>query len=378
MSIKKIKYTESDELPNEWTLGETDFREVNLIVGKNSTGKSRLLNLISGYANLINGKQNTPYTNATYDGEILVGEDEYRYVIEFKNNCVKSEYLTVNGVEKLSRNSKGEGKIFYEAENRNISFKLEVSSIAVQQYRDTLQHPYLISLNKWAKSVVIYQFGSEFGRNSAITLKDATQPIEDQEKQQEDDPANVMRTYVIAYEKFGDDFDHAILNDMREIGYKLTDVGVGNLPIPGSNPLGLELVGLFTTEEDLQFRNYQMGMSVGMFRALALIINLNWSIFSNRSGTLLLDDIGEGLDFERSRSLIELLIHRIEGTSMQLLMTSNDRFVMNSVPLKYWTILKRTGRDVRSYSERNSIKHFEEFKYMGLNNFDFFTADVFD
>ena len=91
----------------------------------------------------------------------------------------------------------------------------------------------------------------------------------------------------------------------------------------------------------------------------------------------MIDDIGEGLDFERSSSLIRLLIKKASSSKFQLIMTTNDRFVMNNMPIKYWTILDRVGSECLVYNYRNSRKLFNEFELTGLNNFDLFSSNLF-
>ena len=56
-------------------------------------------------------------------------------------------------------------------------------------------------------------------------------------------------------------------------------------------------------------------------------------------------------------------------------MATNDRFVMNNVPLECWTVLQREGQKCAVYNYNNSKDFFEEFKFTGLNNFDFFATD---
>ena len=89
----------------------------------------------------------------------------------------------------------------------------------------------------------------------------------------------------------------------------------------------------------------------------------------------IIDDIGEGLDYERSCSLIELLIEKSEGNHFQLILSTNDRFVMNTVPLEMWTVLKRDGCVVRGFNVLNSKSKFDEFRFTGLSNFDLFSMD---
>jgi AAA15 family ATPase/GTPase len=114
-----------------------------------------------------------------------------------------------------------------------------------------------------------------------------------------------------------------------------------------------------------------------MFRALSLLIQLNYTLMIRLPVCVLIDDIGEGLDFYRARALINLLIKKVENTPVQLIMTTNDRFVMNGVPLKYWSIIERSGGKCKVYNYKNSRTSFDEFDFTGLSNFDFFTSKSF-
>ena len=81
------------------------------------------------------------------------------------------------------------------------------------------------------------------------------------------------------------------------------------------------------------------------------------------------------MDFERSCSLIDLLLKKVEGQDIQLVMATNDRFVMNNVPLEMWTVLHREGFRCKVINIHNSKEKFEKFRFTGLNNFDFFATD---
>ncbi len=130
-------------------------------------------------------------------------------------------------------------------------------------------------------------------------------------------------------------------------------------------------------ESDRKGTTDQIAMSTGMFRALAIVIHLAFYELSKIPGTVLIDDIGEGLDFDRATNLIKLLAEKASKNKIQLLMSTNDKFVMNNIPLEYWQILTRKGETVTSHNIKNSEKIFKEFEYTGLNNFDFFSTDFF-
>lgn len=141
---------------------------------------------------------------------------------------------------------------------------------------------------------------------------------------------------------------------------------------PGPSP---NIVGVVVREKGLRAPVDQFAMSQGMYRALATIIHLTYGRLTGRASCILIDDVGEGLDFERSKQLIDVVIHRARSSDTQVVMTTNDQFVMNGVPLEYWSVLRRTGQEVNVRNFNNSRDRFEEFKYTGLNNFDFFATD---
>nr|WP_290447624.1 AAA family ATPase [Pseudomonas sp. 21LCFQ02] len=130
----------------------------------------------------------------------------------------------------------------------------------------------------------------------------------------------------------------------------------------------------------------QGGLSQGMYRALAILVqfyaNILWARHAcggrqlqlGDSPLILIDDIGEGLDHERARKMIGLLVSESLKYNIQIIMSSNDRYVMNYVPLENWTVLSRNGSKVSSINYNNSKDVFDEFSYSGLSNFDFFSG----
>jgi hypothetical protein len=176
---------------------------------------------------------------------------------------------------------------------------------------------------------------------------------------------------------FGEPFKEAIKRDMADIGYFIEDVGTRTpISIIVHSPQGV--VVLYVKEAGLNEITDQIDMSQGMFRALSIIIQLNYSEMTQRPSCILIDDIGEGLDFERSCALIKLLMRKAEKSSVQLIMATNDRFVMNTVPLEAWTVLRRVGPNIKVYNYDNSKERFDQFKFTGMNNFDFFALNFLE
>ena len=115
-------------------------------------------------------------------------------------------------------------------------------------------------------------------------------------------------------------------------------------------------------------------LSQGQRRALTLAVFLRALEPSGKPATVLVDDFGEGLDFERAGRFAEVLLG-FADSPIQLILATNDRYVMNVVPLEYWSVLVEEESVTRVFNQENSRARFEEFKFTGLSNFDFFSMD---
>ncbi|MEN8220912.1 MAG: hypothetical protein ABFS56_32080 [Pseudomonadota bacterium] len=56
MKLKSIQYKQQDGQNQEWKLEGCILNKVNLMVGKNATGKTRTLNIILALTNLLSGE----------------------------------------------------------------------------------------------------------------------------------------------------------------------------------------------------------------------------------------------------------------------------------------------------------------------------------
>ena len=58
-------------------------------------------------------------------------------------------------------------------------------------------------------------------------------------------------------------------------------------------------------------------------------------------------------------------------------MSTNDSFIMNAVDIEHWAVIVREGNKISLFNYENSREIFEEFKFTGLNNFDFYASEFF-
>lgn len=339
---------------------------INLVVGKNASGKSNTISVVDTLADLLAGLH-TPmdlvYDTASFDVKFRNIDDTYRYVVEFKNGTIIKEELYKNGEELINRKK---GKIYYQSLNNYVDFKTDDDVLAVTR-RDSIQHPYLNPLNEWGKQLRCYRFGTPMGKN--VWVRDLSQ-IKDVDAKNTD---RVVALYIQGRKK-STTFSNVIVNDMRRLNYDISKIEAMELKRDDMK----ERIGMAVSENGLKDYTDQIEMSSGMFRALSLVVQLEYAILLDEPSCILIDDIGEGLDYERSTELIKLVIEKAENSKVQIIMTTNDRFVMNNVPLKYWQVVARGEKGVCFYNQFNSQESFEDFKYTGLNNFDFFASKFYN
>jgi hypothetical protein len=239
--------------------------------------------------------------------------------------------------------------------------------------RDSYQHEFLEPLHEWGNSARHFEFGKGLGHTVlAVTMKGPGQELDDR------DTTQVVAVFHAALKApFKDEFVETIKKDMAVLGYDIEGVLMEKPSTVTlvSSPLSSDLIGISVKERDLRCNTDQTTISGGMFRALSAIIQITYAIMTKRGSLFLIDDVGEGLDFERACAFIRLLKDKVEKSNIQVILTTNNRFVMNEVPLEEWTLLRRAGCKVRALNYENSREVFERFKMTGLNNFDFLATD---
>ncbi len=371
MKLKSIDYIQHEGELKEWGVQDLTLGHVNLLVGKNATGKTRTLSIINALADLLCGETKLKFLSGNYRVTFDDSGETLEYVLEYRDRKVVREELTVAGKRLLERGEGGKGKILAQKEEKHIEFQTPENELAAVSRRDSIQHPFFEPLNEWGRSLYHYVFGKEMGQLVFGVLTKAGN-IEFNPRA----TTAVVAAFRKGEKTLGDPFKESIKADMEAIGYPLDDLGITTpASVQVAGPLPGEVVCLYAKEMDLKCVTEQPEMSQGMFRALSVIVSLNYSKMASSPSCILIDDIGEGLDFERSCALIELLMRKAEESSVQLIMATNDRFVMNKVPLETWSVLQREGGECRVRNYANSKAVFDEFKFTGMSNFDFFAVD---
>src|SRR4051812_39905505 len=106
MRLTHLKFTEFPGTVNEWRLEDVSFKDINLLVARNSTGKTRIINVIANLAKMLSGRmsgQKAVIRDYVFDAKFEDGTDKYHYTLEHDSFVVTSENLYKNDVEMLHR-----------------------------------------------------------------------------------------------------------------------------------------------------------------------------------------------------------------------------------------------------------------------------------
>ncbi len=305
MKLIQFKYWERSESGEEWEIEKLTFGKFNLIVGRNATGKTRLLKAISRVAGEFSGEAQS--TRRVMQVEFIPDEPP---------PAANASPETAAAADPASLRTAANAEWGRRAQYFPFAGRMNFKTHGPGESLHRLELPY---------------------------------------------------AYQRACETSGPSFRDQVLQAMQEVGYTLSDVLLAE-PRPGS----LELL---VKEPKRATYTPVRWLSQGQQRTLALITFLALLESDPRPATVLIDDFGEGLDFEHAQRFTKSLLNRLSSSPLQFIIATNDRYVMNAVPLEYWSVLVEEGSKTLVFNYANSKERFDSFKFTGLCNFDFFSMD---
>jgi AAA15 family ATPase/GTPase len=354
MVLQYFSYIEDKSTSNEWRIKKSQLFQLNAIAGNNSTGKSRFIKAIATLAKLISNTVGSDSINKSCRWHLFFEvqcNKKIEYILEIQTGMVVQEKLifTKSGETLLERDRNGICTIFAVELNQKIIFGVNPTDLAAAKFRDCKQHPFLEELYQWSKTVFFVgehlSVKSQF--NSAFTV-------------------DIFRK---AKEKFGKDFVQSIISDMSELDYPLAEVGIKNFsPVTYDYHQSIAKIYIKEIESCVAIDNSQM--SKGMFYVLKFFIHFNYFLHCGIPACLLIDNFGTGLDYSRSSLLTKRLIKKIEGTSLQLIVTTTNRFVVDAIPIQYLSIIENGSGLFNLSNIYNSPEKFELIRLIGLNHSD--------
>lgn len=343
MELTHFFYKEST-----WELTQAiPFKAVNLLVGKNAVGKSKVIAAIFNMANIIL-QQDMPFVSRIFCSSTFSFKDEeevIEYHFTYQRGIITEENLTINGQKLLNRNGK-------ETLLEGMPINPPTDKLTLHVRRDIIQYPYFEKIITWAENVYGQRF-NEIEADRGNKTDSFLSPIH------KDDLFTMVKSLP-------SESIQRIIEQAQNLDYHLE-------AIKTLKPERFKIV-LFK-EKGIKEHLSISSLSKGMCRAISLLIQMEYLSAQGKPSLWLIDDLGEGLDYDRTVKLGKLLFDFCHERGIQLLASSNDTFLMDIVDLQYWNILERKGEKVMPVNTTNSPDLFEDFKFTGLSNFDFFSSD---
>lgn len=336
MRLSEITYY---DLMTGWHLKRMHLEGQNLLVGKNSTGKTKtLLALKSVIDCLINNILTDCRFSLTFSGDYQLD-----YQLWLENGIVKAERLQKNGTDLFVR--EGESCRFYDEE-----INPPANVLVVNARRDTKKYAEIEEMFKWAEHVSYFIF------SNVISARHSSSPFAFKEKFE---LANM-------FEKV-DHIERLLINYLQMLGYHVEKIWIEEFENNRKT--------LYLKEEGVKLGLQYMNLSNGLFRVLSVLVYMLYSASLKGARCLIIDDLGEGLDYERSNKLGQIIFNYCRDNDIQLIVTTNDSFLMDTIDLKNWIVLMRNQSEVTTLSADSNPELFRRFKMTGLNNFDLFASD---
>ena len=334
-----------------WELTElSHLQSVNLLVARNATGKTRTIRALQNVTSFLQMKQ-TFMNIRSFEATLKFGKVEnpnwkMDYSFKINEGVVEKEELIVNGAVLIKRT-----KAIAKYENKRINPPSE--KLVVQIRRDKDLYPEIELLMLWAEGVTAVSC-SDINPFTILVV------------------GNLIKPYNFSYlvDALSPSEMKKVLSTAKELGYNIASIKTLEAT------RGIRIVQL--KEISISNELVDMQLSSGMLRTLYLLCFVSIIKHNKNLSLLLIDDMGEGLDYRRSTNLGKIVFDDCALNGLQLVASSNDAFLMDVVDIANWQILRRKGNKVNTINQALNPELFRKFRMTGLSNFDLFSSDFID
>lgn len=338
MILSKFSYKQA----SGWRLEELSLNHQNLIVGLNSVGKSKTVSAIGHVASFIKGD-----IDAAGDFSctlVFENGNQLEYSFDVVGGQVLAEVLKKNGTSLIQRE-------YFSAKMYEEMVSPPESKLLIQVRRDTKLYPEIEEIIQWAEHTSLFVF------SNITTAPNSLSPytISDEPR------------LPVMFSKISEGQKERLIGYMCDLGYKINSI------VEYERSSGAKSLHIFENGVKMPLRPYDL--SNGMFRVFCVLLYMIYSSTLSEARCLVIDDMGEGLDYMRSTKLGKIMYDYCKKNHIQLIATSNDSFLMDAVDLQHWNILQRDGDRVYSINALNSPTLFEKFQRTGLSNFDILSSN---
>ena len=323
----------------------------NLLVGKNATGKTRTIRALQNVTSYMR-MESYLFQEGAFKAKMQFTNQEdsswgLTYLFEIENGDVKAEQLTVCGKTLIKRDTQ-------KALLNGDVISPPKEKLVVQVRRDKKDYPDVEALMEWAEGVI------------AISCSDIN-------------PYTILNgrpgyinpiPFSSLVEALSKEDKKTVINEAKRLGYDIMDIAL----VKAFGELKLVAV----KERNIQNGILDFQLSSGMIRVLYILCFLEYIKHETTHSMLLIDDLGEGLDYSRTIHLGRKVFEVCEQENMQLIASSNESFLMDVVDIAKWQIVRRKNSKLSVINQTNMPELFDEFRMTGLSNFDLFSSDFID
>jgi len=345
---------------------DINLQPVNLFVGRNGNGKSHALRCIEWLADVISEKNWHPVINqwkATFK-DAKGNELTYSFGWAERFISIGYEDLFLNGTQLIKRNQDG-CSVYSQVTGNKETINPPKTKLVINVRRDTKAHPEFEQLIQWAEGTYGFRFGT--------IVPDVTN-ISKRLSEFNFSPLNPDKTEYSS----GDLFDELSLDQRTKVLGLMQDFGYDVEFLKEVSSSSIDMRSLYYSVKGIPEIYDTAVMSQGTYRVLILLLYFFRLLNKKELQLILIDDLGEGLDYQRAVKLGKFIFDSCKAETVQLIATSNDGFLMDAIPIQYWNVLRRNGTEISALNEKNHPEIFEKFTFTGLSNFDFFSSDYID
>lgn len=112
-------------------------------------------------------------------------------------------------------------------------------------------------------------------------------------------------------------------------------------------------------------------VSSGFLRCFSLLTYCFYLIGQGVLSLLLVDNLCQGLDYERSKKFGSLLFETCHQNAIQLIAATNDVYLIDAMETDKLIILKRDKQGISNLNIKDDPVMFEQHLFSGLSNLDF-------
>jgi predicted ATPase len=342
MKITRFQFTNK---ALEWSLSDTTFDRLTLLVGASGVGKTQILNAIQSLQRIANGKSISGIKwmveFETITGQNYIWEGEYenkgmQFIFDdddSKRNKPKilREKLSLNGKEIIKRNSK---ETFFQAK-KTLKLSPEQSTINILKEEDLIQPAY-----KGFKKIIYSDYSesqrSPINRFIFFNTEKLLKKFSSLKRIQESDEEVTIKLYLVS--KIDKSTFDKIKERFCEIFPQVEDIKIDILDVEDEG-----LPSFFKDSPFIQIKEKGIGkwiqqgkISSGMFRTLIHVSE----IYLCPEGTIFLID-----EFENSLGIncIDELTNDILKSSRQIqfIITSHHPYIINNIHYSNWKLVTR-------------------------------------